>query len=334
MYPFSGPKTKTETSPAWSKTHNQRPGILAMSQTSPVVDTKMECIMCTENLTLKNIVNTECNHQFCNECFWKWTKTNNSCPFCRKSMLANTKELKDMQNMRELLDHRKSIISQVETEYERKDALIDDINDLETSRLGFKQKEFYQKKMADEAEKKVNILQQQIKDLETIKRGTYVAMKHFQDKYNKKSFPSQSKKLINRCKYHKIVNEAFPKIAKIGPLNWLKGTMKYWERKKFRRHNKQSEKEMDEKDLGLDSLFKEEEEEEEEKEHQILTPPFISPFTRQAYINEIHDNFDITPEHDEVLDRIIHLFEQRPALHDFNPNLIINQNNINYWREV
>ena len=320
MYPFSGPKIKTDTKPAWLS-----------ATVMPVVDTKMECIMCTENLTLKNIVNTECNHQFCNECFWKWTKANNTCPFCRKSMLANTEELKDIQNMRELLDHRKSIISQVETEYERKDGLLEEINHIEISRLGFQQKCQTFKEMAEEEEKKINILQQKTKDLETIERGTYAAMKHFQDKYNKKNSPSQSRKLINRFKYHKIVNEAFPKIAKIGPLNWLKGTMKFWERKKFRRHKKQSEKEMDEKDLGLDSLFKEE----EEKEHQILTPPFHEILDRQEYINEIHDNFNITTEHDEVLNRIINLFEQNTN-GDFNTALIGHNigNGRVYWREV
>ena len=43
----------------------------------------MECSVCYCVLTLKNIVNTECNHVYCKDCFWKWTKENNNCPMCR-----------------------------------------------------------------------------------------------------------------------------------------------------------------------------------------------------------------------------------------------------------
>ena len=31
------------------------------------------------------VVTTRCNHQFCQECFWTWTKKNNSCPYCRSN---------------------------------------------------------------------------------------------------------------------------------------------------------------------------------------------------------------------------------------------------------
>ena len=60
-----------------------------------MVDT---CLICSEELTLKNIVNPECGHSTCKDCFWKWTKQKNSCPFCRKSLLCNDEELEEMQH--------------------------------------------------------------------------------------------------------------------------------------------------------------------------------------------------------------------------------------------
>ena len=81
------------------------------------------CSICCEELTVKNIVNPECGHATCKECFWRWAKDKNTCPFCRTNLLKNTQEAKDIQNMRELLEHRTQIVRQVEEAYEEKDAL-------------------------------------------------------------------------------------------------------------------------------------------------------------------------------------------------------------------
>ena len=47
----------------------------------------MECSVCYTDLTVKNIVNTKCNHLFCKECFWKWADEKNSCPMCRTNII-------------------------------------------------------------------------------------------------------------------------------------------------------------------------------------------------------------------------------------------------------
>jgi hypothetical protein len=83
----------------------------------------LACSICCEELTVKNIVNPECGHATCKECFWRWAKDKNTCPFCRTNLLKNTQEAKDIQNMRELLEHRTQIVRQVEEAYEEKDAL-------------------------------------------------------------------------------------------------------------------------------------------------------------------------------------------------------------------
>lgn len=52
----------------------------------------MKCSVCYCDLTLKNIVNTECNHIYCKECFWKWTKKHNNCPMCRTTIVSCNNE--------------------------------------------------------------------------------------------------------------------------------------------------------------------------------------------------------------------------------------------------
>ena len=83
----------------------------------------MSCCICSDDLTLSTVVNTHCGHQFCGECFWKWMKSKNTCPLCRKDILYNSEELKENRHMRELLDHRSTIVRDVEDSYEEKDAL-------------------------------------------------------------------------------------------------------------------------------------------------------------------------------------------------------------------
>jgi len=60
----------------------------------------MECSVCYTDLTVKNIVNTKCNHLFCKECFWKWADENNSCPMCRTNIISQTKMRMEEENIR------------------------------------------------------------------------------------------------------------------------------------------------------------------------------------------------------------------------------------------
>lgn len=60
----------------------------------------MECSVCYVDLTVKNIVNTKCNHIFCQECFWKWADENNSCPMCRGTIISKSKIMKEEEQIR------------------------------------------------------------------------------------------------------------------------------------------------------------------------------------------------------------------------------------------
>lgn len=81
------------------------------------------CSICCGALTVKNIVNPECGHATCKECFWRWAKDKNSCPFCRTSLLKNDEEAQDIQQMRQLLEHRTRIVRQVENAYDEEENL-------------------------------------------------------------------------------------------------------------------------------------------------------------------------------------------------------------------
>lgn len=70
---------------------------------TPVVDDEKEpdtCGVCYVELNTKNVVNTSCNHQFCNKCFFKWIKVQARCPMCRKHFRTDV-DLTDEEIARE-----------------------------------------------------------------------------------------------------------------------------------------------------------------------------------------------------------------------------------------
>lgn len=58
------------------------------------------CSICYNTLTIKNIVNTKCNHTFCKNCFYRWIEVNATCPQCRDPIDSHT-TLTDEQIVRE-----------------------------------------------------------------------------------------------------------------------------------------------------------------------------------------------------------------------------------------
>lgn len=47
-----------------------------------------ECGICYNQFDIDKIVNTRCNHQFCNKCFFRWMRTNVTCPMCREDFTS------------------------------------------------------------------------------------------------------------------------------------------------------------------------------------------------------------------------------------------------------
>ena len=136
------------------------------------------CSICCGNLTLKNIVNPECGHSTCKDCFWRWAKDKNTCPFCRTSLLKNDQDAKDIQQMRDLLHHRSNIVREVEESYEEHDELISTNNIL--------------KKKKKTLETYLTILEKQgleekerLDNLRKANSGTYQTYRYFQEQQRK-----------------------------------------------------------------------------------------------------------------------------------------------------
>ena len=83
-----------------------------------------ECLLCTEPLTMKNVINTNCcTMPCCKTCFFRWTKAKNTCPCCRANIFCNSEENKEIMHLKELLSHRTRIVRQVEESYDELDSI-------------------------------------------------------------------------------------------------------------------------------------------------------------------------------------------------------------------
>ena len=84
----------------------------------------LTCSICTGELSINNVVNTECKHPTCKTCFWRWAKDKNTCPFCREHLLKNDEEAKkamieeeELQEWTKRMQKRKQIeLQRVEDE--------------------------------------------------------------------------------------------------------------------------------------------------------------------------------------------------------------------------
>jgi hypothetical protein len=68
----------------------------------PVIDEEdlPSCGVCYIELNSDNTVNTNCNHKFCNKCFFRWIKVQARCPMCRKHFRTDV-DLSDEEIARE-----------------------------------------------------------------------------------------------------------------------------------------------------------------------------------------------------------------------------------------
>jgi hypothetical protein len=132
------------------------------------------CSICCGELTVKNIVNPECGHATCKECFWRWAKDKNSCPFCRTSLLKNDEEAQDIQQMRLLLEHRTRIVRQVEEAYDEEENL-----KLRANRL--KRKCGRMEEAWEGAKSLVKKEEKKLEELKQANGGTYQTFKYFKE---------------------------------------------------------------------------------------------------------------------------------------------------------
>ena len=155
------------------------------------------CLICSEELTIKNIVNPACGHSTCKDCFWKWTKQKNSCPFCRKSLLCDDDELKDIQHMRGLLEHRTRIVRQVEEAYQENDELHRKKRELKRGIIALNDRINFKKQQGDKLAKNVRELRATRNQISGSLGGTYSTFQHFKQRV-------EARELINRKERERI----------------------------------------------------------------------------------------------------------------------------------
>ena len=146
---------------------------------SPSVKTVEEeepmCSICCGELTVKNIVNPECGHATCKNCFWRWAKDKNSCPFCRTNLLKNTEEAQEIQQMRSLLEHRTRIVRQVESAYDEEDRIKADVRRLKRNARTIREDVLKFEKLKKEEHRK-------LMKIKKANGGTYRTFVYFKEK--------------------------------------------------------------------------------------------------------------------------------------------------------
>ena len=148
-----------------------------VSPSPKVVEEEEECVcsICCGELTVKNIVNPECGHATCKDCFWRWAKDKNSCPFCRTNLLKNTEEAQEIQQMRSLLEHRTRIIRQVESAYDEEDRIKADVRRLKRNAITIREDVVKLGKLKKEEHEK-------LLEIKKANGGTYQTFKYFKEK--------------------------------------------------------------------------------------------------------------------------------------------------------
>ena len=120
-----------------------------------MTDTLVEyCVICSDELTIKNVVNSNCGHQQCKDCFWKWASTSNQCPFCRADMIPRDRK-KELE-MKNMLERRLEVLNELDSLYSD-ELTITDI--LKQKKIRLKSMEQQCKYVCCKIYKKTNILE-------------------------------------------------------------------------------------------------------------------------------------------------------------------------------
>lgn len=148
---------------------------------------ELTCSVCYGELTLKNLVMTSCDHTYCNTCFFRWLRTNNTCAMCRKDFLNDdlqrdtlgtlSIELYDLHlRSKELMEKNVNLIK--ETRRLNKEIEIKDQELKQKIKLDSK----YNKKIQ---ESKYNYKKLEIKKIDLLKKIRILRLKKINEKAKK-----------------------------------------------------------------------------------------------------------------------------------------------------
>ena len=85
----------------------------------------LDCGICNKELSDDKRVKTNCGHDFCTECFFKWLHENSRCALCRNLFIKTKEEVLSekveqlSKECEEIATYRDLIISQIEEEKEK-----------------------------------------------------------------------------------------------------------------------------------------------------------------------------------------------------------------------
>lgn len=169
----------------------------------------MECSVCYCVLTLKNIVNTECNHVYCKDCFWKWTKENNNCPMCRTTIVSYNNERVALDDQIDHLTGSIYLLMDEETQYYNSIAFLEN-EKRELEEDIFKLKSFKRdpegemKKYMEKREERFKSIKN---DIEMKKRGVVKQLEGYNMLYsNSHNNSFNYKQVLNQIQYEKENN--------------------------------------------------------------------------------------------------------------------------------
>jgi hypothetical protein len=63
-----------------------------------IIADKRQCTICYNKFGIDKIVNTRCGHTYCNDCFFRWMKSNVTCAMCRKNFTSWRRHSQDQIN--------------------------------------------------------------------------------------------------------------------------------------------------------------------------------------------------------------------------------------------
>ena len=144
------------------------------------------CGVCYKDLTIENNVTTNCNHHFCNTCFFRWIEVNATCPQCRAPIDSNTNLTDDQlsKEMSDLYQGFQHYLIENQRLYREQHRLCEDI-------LGQKDKMYKLKMTTNSLLKRQIRLREQIEETRGYNQGQIAALHNFKNNNNKEEFTSR-----------------------------------------------------------------------------------------------------------------------------------------------
>lgn len=95
------------------------------------MDISHNCSICYNDIPINKLVNTSCNHIFCNTCFFRWMYDNKTCPICRHQIVKDStrEERIELDQLRQLYEWEYQYLQELQTKIEGNENIITELSD-------------------------------------------------------------------------------------------------------------------------------------------------------------------------------------------------------------